>query len=101
MHTFRVGMKNRAEEESHEMNFATFIAVLALALILFWAIRYIYREKKKGVACIGCPYAGSCQKQKQGTGCNVPLFFKHFLLYVIWDVFFITEVVFDQLDYGS
>ena len=72
MHTFRVGMKNRAEEESHEMNFATFIAVLALTLILFWAIRYIYREKKKGVACIGCPYAGSCRKQKQGTGCNVP-----------------------------
>ena len=29
------------------------------------------------------------------------LFFKHFLLYVIRNVFFITEVVFDQLDYGS
>lgn len=29
------------------MNFATLIAVLALAVILFLAVRYIYREKKK------------------------------------------------------
>ena len=66
----RIKQGRRGEEE---MNFATFIAVLVIALILFWAIRYIYREKKKGVACIGCPYAGSCRKQKQGTGCNVPV----------------------------
>ena len=24
------------------------------------AIRYIVREKRKGVHCIGCPMAGSC-----------------------------------------
>ena len=52
------------------MNAATAIAVLALALILFFAIRYIYREKKRGAACIGCPYAGSCQSRRPGSGCR-------------------------------
>ncbi len=56
------------------MNAATLIAVLALAIMLFLAVRYIYREKKKGNACIGCPYAGSCQKHNAGMSCdsNIP-----------------------------
>ena len=57
-------------KEAESMNFATAIALLVLALILFLAIRYIYKEKKKGAACIGCPYAGSCQKQKAGENCS-------------------------------
>ncbi len=44
------------------MNIQTIIAVVILAVVLFLAIRYIYREKKKGVHCIGCPMAGSCTK---------------------------------------
>jgi hypothetical protein len=44
------------------MNLPTIIAIIALALILFFAIRYIYKEKKRGVKCIGCPLAGECQK---------------------------------------
>ena len=36
--------------------FAVIVAVVGLA------IRYIYKEKKKGTHCIGCPSAGSCQK---------------------------------------
>lgn len=61
------------------MNFATFIAVTAIVLMLFLAVRYIYREKKKGNACIGCPYAGSCRKQygnaqaEKGTACRPDL----------------------------
>lgn len=46
------------------MNAATIIAVLVIAAMLFFAARYIYKEKKKGTACIGCPYADSCQKHK-------------------------------------
>ena len=42
------------------MNAATVIAVIALILIVFFAVRYIYKEKKRGVKCIGCPYAESC-----------------------------------------
>ena len=45
---------------SGQINTATVIAVIAVAVILFLAIRYIVREKKKGVHCIGCPMAGSC-----------------------------------------
>ena len=52
------------------MNMATVIALLALILVLFLAIRYIYKEKKKGNQCIGCPYADSCQKHKAGNNCG-------------------------------
>ena len=41
-----------------EWNMATIIAVSAVAVILFLAIRYIIREKRKGTHCIGCPMAG-------------------------------------------
>lgn len=51
------------------MNMATVLGVLALAVILFFAARYIYKEKKKGNQCIGCPYADSCTKHK-GGGCG-------------------------------
>ena len=47
---------------SGEFNTATIIAILAIVIILFLAIRYIVREKRKGVHCIGCPMAGSCTK---------------------------------------
>ena len=52
------------------MNIPTIIAVIAIALILFFAIRYIYKEKKKGKACIGCPYADSCQRHKHNENCS-------------------------------
>ena len=52
------------------MNTATIIAVIAIVEILGLAIRYIYKEKKKGTTCIGCPYADSCQKYKKGRGCG-------------------------------
>ena len=54
------------------MNMATLIASLAVILMLFFAARYIYREKKKGNACIGCPYSGSCAKHQAGQGCSQP-----------------------------
>ena len=44
------------------MNLATVLAVIALTAVIFFAGRYIYREKKRGTKCIGCPYADSCQK---------------------------------------
>ncbi|MBO5994029.1 MAG: FeoB-associated Cys-rich membrane protein [Firmicutes bacterium] len=47
---------------SGEFNTATIIAIIAVVVILFLAIRYIVREKKRGVKCIGCPMAGSCTK---------------------------------------
>ena len=47
---------------SGEFNTATIIAIIAVVVILFLAIRYIVREKKRGVHCIGCPMAGACTK---------------------------------------
>ena len=43
---------------------ATIIAVIALAAVIFFAVRYIVKEKKKGNKCVGCPYAGECCKYK-------------------------------------
>ena len=45
------------------MNAATVIAIIALILIVFFAVRYIVKQKKKGVKCIGCPYAENCPHQ--------------------------------------
>jgi len=46
------------------------VIVIAIVLILFGAaVAYIIREKKRGVACIGCPQAGQCARRCQG-GCS-------------------------------
>lgn len=39
------------------------IIIVVLALILGGALWYMKKEKKKGVACIGCPDAGTCKKK--------------------------------------
>ncbi len=38
----------------------TFIAVLILILILGAAALYIFKAKKRGQACIGCPHCNAC-----------------------------------------
>lgn len=38
------------------------LIILILLLILGSAAWYVYKEKKKGNKCIGCPYADSCKK---------------------------------------
>lgn len=49
-------------KEAGNMNFASIVAIIVIAAAVFLAARYIYKEKKKGKACIGCPYADSCSK---------------------------------------
>ena len=50
------------------------VMVAGIILIIFgFACIYIYKEKKRGVRCIGCPAAGTCGSQKQGEcscGCH-------------------------------
>ena len=41
---------------------ANIIATAVVVLIVGAAIYYIYKEKKKGSKCIGCPYCESCSK---------------------------------------
>jgi len=45
------------------------IFAAVLLIILAAAIFYIVREKRKGVKCIGCPYAEACARRRQG-GCS-------------------------------
>lgn len=45
------------------------IAIIAvIALILGLAIFYIYKAKKSGKKCIGCPDSGSCSGHCAGCG---------------------------------
>lgn len=36
------------------------IIIAAVAVVIGLALVYIYRQKKKGNKCIGCPYSDSC-----------------------------------------
>ena len=42
------------------------IVILVILLILFWASAYIYKAKKSGKKCIGCPESGCCNKKNCG-----------------------------------
>lgn len=44
---------------------ADFIVIVILVCCVGGACYYIYKNKKKGVKCIGCPHAKSC-----GGGCG-------------------------------
>ena len=43
------------------------IVVAVLAVIVGFAARYVYRAKKSGAKCIGCPAGGSCCTCGKGT----------------------------------
>ncbi|MCR4842308.1 MAG: FeoB-associated Cys-rich membrane protein [Eubacterium sp.] len=45
------------------------IATLVIVGIVGGACYYIYKEKKKGTHCIGCPMAGNCSKTKAASEC--------------------------------
>ena len=42
------------------------IVIASLSLLITGACVYIYREKKRGNHCIGCPMAGSCPRKNMG-----------------------------------
>lgn len=46
------------------------IIILILAVILGVSAYYIYRSKKNGNKCIGCPYGSSCCKSENGGCCG-------------------------------
>lgn len=48
----------------------TIIAVAVIVAIVGLAAFYVYRAKKSGKKCIGCPYGESCAKNSQGCGCG-------------------------------
>lgn len=46
---------------------ANLIVILVLLAVLAVAAGYIYRAKKRGEKCVGCPYAKQCGGQ---GGCH-------------------------------
>lgn len=42
------------------MNIGEVVAVVLIALTVGFALFYLFRAKKTGKKCIGCPYASSC-----------------------------------------
>jgi hypothetical protein len=45
------------------------IVILIVAAVIGAICFYLYRQKKRGVTCIGCPYAEQCAKRHNG-GCG-------------------------------
>jgi len=48
------------------------ILILVLAVIIGGASLYIYRAKKSGVKCIGCPSAKTCGGNCSGCASGCP-----------------------------
>lgn len=46
------------------------IILAILIVIVGLAARYVYKSKKAGVKCIGCPDGCSCPYKKSGKGCS-------------------------------
>ena len=50
------------------MNIANVVLIVVIASVVGFACWYIYRSKKSGKKCIGCPSGGSCSSC--GCGCQ-------------------------------
>lgn len=46
------------------------IIIVIVLVIVFLAGYYIYRAKKNGARCIGCPYGRSCGTGKCSSKCS-------------------------------
>ena len=46
------------------------IILVLLGLMIGGAAGYIYKAKKKGVKCIGCPQGGKCGGKGSGCSCG-------------------------------
>ncbi len=44
---------------------ANIIIIVLLVILEGLAVSYLYRAKKKGKTCIGCPYSDSCGKKNK------------------------------------
>lgn len=49
---------------------ANFIVGGMILTLVCLASGYIYKEKKRGVRCIGCPSAGTCGKSHEASDCG-------------------------------
>ncbi len=52
------------------MGLIDYILIAVLAAILGGAAFYIYKAKKNGKKCIGCPDSGTCSGNCSGCSCS-------------------------------
>lgn len=45
------------------------IIIVILLCIISSIIIYLYKAKKQGKTCIGCPYGGQCGSRQEGACC--------------------------------
>ena len=45
------------------------LAAIVIIVIVALAVRYIYKAKKSGAGCIGCPDSGVCSAKTCSCGC--------------------------------
>ena len=45
------------------------ILIAVLAVIIGLAVFYVYKSKKSGKKCIGCPYGSQCCSKSNEGGC--------------------------------
>ncbi|MGI6664797.1 MAG: FeoB-associated Cys-rich membrane protein [Christensenellaceae bacterium] len=48
-------------------NWGTIVVAAVVLILAGLAVYSMYRAKKRGAACIGCPYAGNCPKLQSGN----------------------------------
>ena len=46
------------------------VIILVVAAILALAGLYVYKAKKSGQKCIGCPHSKTCASKSCGCGCS-------------------------------
>lgn len=51
------------------MTFLDVLPILIIVLIVGGVCFYLYKQKKRGRKCIGCPYCDACSSAKSGSGC--------------------------------
>jgi len=52
------------------MNMTDLVVIAVLLVIVGAAARYIYKAKKRGVKCVGCPDGGCCPHSGGGCSCG-------------------------------
>ena len=52
------------------MGIADYIIIVVIGLILGLAAGYVYKAKKSGKKCIGCPDGGSCSGNCGACSCG-------------------------------
>ena len=49
------------------INIVNIVAIVALLVMLGFALLYLYKAKKNGQKCVGCPYSKTCSAKAKAA----------------------------------